>query len=93
MADDTLHISSALVRAAPDRMAQVIAEIGKIPNSEIALQDASGKIIVTLETHSEAEIVDSLTQLQLLDGVASAALIYHQAESADAAGLPLEHQT
>lgn len=92
MANDTLHISSLLIRANPDRMAQVIAEIEKIPNSEIPLQDANGKIIVTLETTSESEIVSSLTDLQLLDGVASAALIYHQTEAAEAAGLPLENQ-
>lgn len=93
MADDTLHISSVLVRAAPDQVPQVTAEIAKIPNSDIPLQDASGKIIVTLETPSESEIVDSLTKLQLIDGVASAALIYHQAESAQSASQPVDPQT
>jgi nitrate reductase NapD len=90
MPDSTLHISSLLIRANPADLDRVQAEILKLPNSEIPLCDDSGKIIVTLETSSESEIVDSLTTVQLIDGVVSAAMIYHQADSADAADQPLE---
>lgn len=92
MPDKTLHISSLLIRANPADLDRVQAEILKLPNSEIPLSDASGKIIVTLETSSESEIVDSLTAVQLIDGVVSAAMIYHQADSTDAADQPLEVQ-
>ncbi|MVO14274.1 chaperone NapD [Parasedimentitalea huanghaiensis] len=81
MPEDVIHISSLLIRADPALMHYVLEEIAKVPNAEVPLSDASGKIIVTLETPSESEIVDSLTNLQLLDGVVSAALIYHQADS------------
>ena len=85
MSKDVLHISSLLVRANPEHVQQVLAEIAKLPGSEVPMTDETGKIIVTLETPSESEIVDSLTTLQLIDGVVSASLVYHQADSDAAA--------
>ncbi|QDY68648.1 chaperone NapD [Qingshengfaniella alkalisoli] len=73
-----VHISSLLVRCRPDRIDMVINAICRIPSAEIALQDRSGKIVITLETSSEGEVADAMTRIQLLDGVASAALVFHQ---------------
>lgn len=77
------HITSLLVRAAPATVARVAARIAALDGAEVAIADPGGKIVVTLETDSEAEIVDRLTELQLLDGVVSAALVYHHIEPAD----------
>ena len=81
MTDQTLHISSLLLRAEPARMEQVFTAIKAVPGSDVALSDESGKIIVTLETPSERQIVDALNTLQLIDGVVSAALVFHQADT------------
>lgn len=78
---DVTHISSLLLTAEPSRIAAVVAEIETCAAVEVALTDPSGKIIVTLETPSEAEIVGELNRLSLIDGVVSAALVYHQSES------------
>lgn len=83
MSEETLHISSLLLRSDPDQMPKVLEEIKKLQGAEIPVADKSGKIIVTLETPSESEIVEAMTTLQLIDGVVSAALIFHQAESAE----------
>lgn len=77
---DTTHISSLLLRAEPARLAEVTSAIAARKAAEVALSDPSGKIIVTLETDNEAEIVDHLNALSLLDGVVSAALVYHQTD-------------
>jgi nitrate reductase NapD len=92
MPDTEVHISSLLLRADPADMAQVIAAAEAIPYAEVPLSDASGKIIVAMETPSEQEIVDAMTRLQLTDGVVSAALIYHQTDSDIAGGSPAAGQ-
>ena len=76
------HVSSLLLRAEPARLDDVVATIGKVDIAEVALSDPEGRIIVTLETASEADIVATMTQFQLIDGVVSAALVYHQTDEA-----------
>lgn len=83
MTDETLHISSLLLRAAPEKLTPVSREIQKIPEAEVALSDPNGQIIVTLETASEAKIVSHLNTLSLIDGVVGAALVFHQTEDAN----------
>jgi nitrate reductase NapD len=73
-----LHISSLLVRSNPDQMSLVQDTICAMPGAEISQTDPSGKIIVLFEADSDRKIGDALTEIQLLDGVASAALVFHQ---------------
>ena len=75
------HISSLLVTAKPSHVDQAAKTIAAMPIAEIAHCDSLGKIIVTLETEDESAIVSALTDIQLLDGVVSAALVYHHAEA------------
>jgi nitrate reductase NapD len=75
---EPIHISSLLLRAEPEKLGDVLKTINSVPNAEVPLSDESGKIIVTLETPSESAIIDALNQLQLIDGVVSASLVYHQ---------------
>jgi len=77
---EVVHISSLLLRADPQKMEPILAEIAKIHMAEVPMTDPSGKIIVTLETENQSKIVEALTQLQLLDGVVSASLVYHQTD-------------
>jgi nitrate reductase NapD len=72
-----LHIASLVVRTDPARMAGVLPHLRAIPHVEIALQDPSGKIVVVMETADETAIAATLTRIQLMEGVASAALVYH----------------
>lgn len=79
-----IHISSIVVTADPLRIDLVVDQISQIAIADIAVRDPSGKLIVTLESESEAAMVQALTDIQLLPGVASAALVYHH-ETNDAA--------
>ncbi|SHM62226.1 chaperone NapD [Roseibium suaedae] len=88
---ETVHIASLLVQAHPqDRAAIEAGILGLGCGAEVAHSDEQGRLIVTLETASEAEIVDALTNIQLLTGVVSASLVYHQADSGQAS-LTAEH--
>ena len=75
------HVSSLVVRAHPSRLAEAIRRIARLKSAEVALSDPSGKIVVTLETHSEDEIVAAMNAMQRIDGVVSVALVYHQADA------------
>lgn len=77
---DTLHISSLVVTADPTRLDMVKAAISALDIAEIAIADPSGKMVVTLETPDETALVQGLTDIQLMPGVASAALCYHHSE-------------
>lgn len=76
MTDET-HIASLVLRCDPAALAGVLGRLAALPQTEIALQDPSGKVVLLMETSSQSAIADTLTRLQLMDGVASAALVYH----------------
>lgn len=84
---DVVHIFSLLLRADPGQLDVVLENIRALEGVDPPIADDSGKIIVTLETESESEIVNYLKQLSLVDGVVSTSLVYHQAENlTDATG-------
>ena len=76
------HISSLVLRVRPDRAEGVAARLGRLAVAEVALSDpATGKIVVTLETLNEDEIVAAMNAMQRMSGVVSVALVYHQTEA------------
>lgn len=78
---DNFHISSIVVTADPKRRDMVEPAIEALGVTEIAHSDPSGKMIVTLETENERDMVEAMTAIQLMPGVASAALAYHHASN------------
>lgn len=85
---DAFHIASLVVHAQPEAAMAAAAAIAAMPGAEVPFRDGT-RLVVTLETADEAEILDNLTRIQLLDGVLSAALVYHHAEpSPDLQGDP-----
>jgi periplasmic nitrate reductase NapD len=75
-----LHISSLVVHGRPERLAAIDRAIAALPGAEVAIADPSGKMVVTLETETQAAVADALTTITLLDGVLSAALVFHHVE-------------
>ena len=79
---EIVHISSIVVRARPEMTAAIAERIEALACAEVAVADPSGRIVVTLETPDEGEIVQALTDIQLFEGVVSAALVFHQTDAA-----------
>lgn len=75
------HVSSLVVRVRPERLGEVAGRIGRLSVAEVALSDASGKLVVTLETRDENEIVAAMSAMQEMQGVVSVALVYHQTDA------------
>ncbi|MBS4047604.1 MAG: chaperone NapD [Alphaproteobacteria bacterium] len=76
-----VHISSLIVQTRPDSLARLTQAIAALPGAEIHDTAPSGKIVVLLETASEAEISERLTSIHEIDGVLTAALVYHQVDT------------
>ena len=77
---DELHVSSLVVHGRPERLEAIRAELARLAGIEVHAAAPTGKLVVTLETASEDEIVARLTTISLLDGVLSATLVFHHVE-------------
>jgi nitrate reductase NapD len=58
----------------------VAARLREMPGVEIRGGVEAGKLVVTLETASEAEVVERLNAIQVIDGVLAATLVFHHVE-------------
>jgi nitrate reductase NapD len=80
-----VHISSALVHARPERMAEIARAVAALDGADLHFADA-GKIIVTLEAATSAAIADQLSAIGQLPGVLAATLVYHEVTTPEALG-------
>ncbi|MGL4613553.1 MAG: chaperone NapD [Shewanella sp.] len=74
------HVTSLVVHAVPNALAQVNASISALAGCDIHAITPEGKLIVTLEGGSQKAILDNVEAINALTGVLSASLIYHQVE-------------
>ena len=71
-----LCISSLVVQANPADLERVQADIEAMSGSEVMGQNDQGKLVVVLDLPSNRLAADRITEIQNLDGVLSATLIY-----------------
>ena len=74
------HIASIVVQAWPDRIPLVEAELTRLPGVESHGSNGAGKLILTLETRGDAELMDRVRRIETAEGVIAASLVYHHAE-------------
>ena len=84
-----VHISSLVVQVRPDRLAAVRRAI-EDAGGEIPASDPSGKLVVVLETASEAAVTSFASTVSALDGVLSANLVYHLIDGEEAGSDPAD---
>ncbi|KAA2212989.1 chaperone NapD [Teichococcus oryzae] len=77
---DAFHVSSLVVHCRRERAAAIAAVLRDMDGMEVHGGVPEGKLVVTLETATEGDIVERLNQVQLLDGVLAATLVFHQFE-------------
>lgn len=86
--NEELHIASLVVHARPARVGALVGQIAAMEQACVHATSPAGKLIVTLEAPSAAQITDHMTQIQRLDGVLAAMLVYQCADSLDAMNAP-----
>lgn len=72
-----LNIVGVLVSVLPEQLlivSQQIVELG----GEVHLSSEKGQLVITLEHSDDKVIADTITEIQLLNGVLTAAMVYHQ---------------
>lgn len=83
MASAELHIASLVVHAAPRRLDGIAGAVAALPGARVHASSANGKLVVTLEAPTAEEMAQSVSRIQRIDGVLSAALVYQCADSLD----------
>jgi periplasmic nitrate reductase NapD len=78
---DAVHISSLVVHVRPDRCAALRAEIAALAGAEVHAGTEDGKLVVVLETQSEAETVARIAAINEMRGTIAASLIYHEIDA------------
>jgi nitrate reductase NapD len=74
------HISSLVIHSRPDRVQSILESLGSIKGAEVHGGADTGKLIVTLETETESQVVERINAIQLLEGVLAATLVFHHFE-------------
>ncbi len=74
-----LHFASVIVQAVPTSGDAVEMAIRAIPEADVFARE-SGKIVAVIESADERRISEVIDQLNRLDGVLSASLVFHQTE-------------
>jgi nitrate reductase NapD len=78
---DPVHISSLVVHVRPDRCAELRAEIAALDGAEVHAGTEDGKLVVVLETESEAETIARIAAINEMRGTIAASLIYHEIDA------------
>jgi nitrate reductase NapD len=89
--NDELHIISLIVHAMPARNEQVCTAIRALPNARIHGSDANGKLVITLEAPTSAEIVDQVGTIQRTHGVINVTMVYQHVESLESLNTEIHH--
>lgn len=75
-----MNISSVVVIPHPDHVEAVRSGLADLDGVEVHAVSAEGKMIVTIEAENDAATTRTYETISLLDGVLSAAMVYHQNE-------------
>ena len=76
-----MNISSIIVHAKPTELSSVRVNLEQIPGVEIHAATDDGKLVVTIETETDGETASTFDRINVMDGVMSAAMVFHQFES------------
>ena len=76
-----MNISSIIVNAQPTLLPSVRSSLEQIPGVEIAAAGEDGRLVVVIETETDGETTSTFDRINLIDGVMSVAMVYHQFES------------
>ena len=83
-----MNISGIYIKTWPDELALIQQKFNKISGVEVHMTTENGGLIVTAETGDTASMADTLMDMQQMEGVLSATLVYHHDEQAPYSELP-----
>ncbi|MCQ0988820.1 chaperone NapD [Jiella marina] len=78
---EPIVISSLFVQVRPERLRAVAVAILAERGAEISAEDASGKLVVVLESETDAALARSTEKITKLAGVLSVGLVFHHTDA------------
>ncbi len=75
-----MNISSLIVDVRAECLPAIRATLDQWPGIEVQATAPQGKLIVTIETPTDAESSEMFSRISAVDGVMSVAMVYHQFE-------------
>jgi nitrate reductase NapD len=75
-----MNISGVVVRTFPRDIDSVRKTLSDLDGVEVHGANEDGRLVVTVERHSEREVADLLMRMQDVPGILSASMVYHQFE-------------
>jgi periplasmic nitrate reductase NapD len=81
---EELHIAGIVVHVLPESVQQVMESIAGLSGVEIHASTRDGRLVVTLEAPSARAIAARMDDIQQLDAVLSASLVYQHNEALEA---------
>ena len=81
---EELHIASLVVHSTPKRVSHVSDAIASMAGARVDAASCSGKLVVTIESCTDDAMLATITAIQRIDGVLSAALVYQCADTLEA---------
>jgi len=83
-----MNIAGVVVFAVPTSGEEVQANLATLSGVEVHAVSDEGKMVVTIEDQYESDLADTLLEMQKLNGVLSASLVYHHNENNHNVGEP-----
>ncbi|HYG88424.1 MAG TPA: chaperone NapD [Azospirillum sp.] len=77
------NVCGVLVHAVPERLEAARRGLLALPGVEIHHETADGRLVVTVEDADGVQAALTLSKFHGIEGVASAALVYHHCETDD----------
>jgi|tagenome__1003787_1003787.scaffolds.fasta_scaffold19793404_2 periplasmic nitrate reductase NapD len=74
------HLVSLVVHARPDELGAIRAALTEMRGVEIHGESDAGKMVITLETANDHDIVEAMGVIGELPGVLSTALVYQHSD-------------
>lgn len=75
-----MNLAGVVVHAKPENIALVQSQLETIDGVEVHGAGEDGRMVVTVEEDNDRAAADKIMQFQDLDGVISAAMVYHHFE-------------
>lgn len=78
---DEIHIASLIVHVRPDCRAAARALLAASPGIEIHGEDNEGRLVIVVETATEAGILTHMAAINEIPGIIATSLVYHEIDS------------
>lgn len=78
--NEAINICGLLVHAIPDQISQVQERLLQYEGVEIHTVTGNGRLVITIDHPDRYQVVDTINQLNNVEGVLSAAMVYQHTE-------------